>query len=311
MNATPTTPTFAWSNGALVPWADATIHARTDGFMRAASVFEGIRAYVGDDRDQLYLFRMEEHLHRLYDVSMKLMRMELEWSPVDLTDAIVELLKANDVRADTHVRPQVYFGGDISHPLDSSSAVGCVITAVEWPTSGTVEHGVAARVSSWRRIDDMAMPPRVKAAGNYLNSRYAQVEAKQDGYDTAILLNGTGKVTEGPGNCLAMMARGRLITPPVTSGTLDSITRQSLLELASDRLGLEVDEREIDRTELYLADELLLCGTGHEIEPVTSLDRFQIGSGRRGPVCEALQTAYYAAARGEDSRYKTWLLPVY
>jgi branched-chain amino acid aminotransferase len=166
-------------------------------------------------------------------------------------------------------------------------------------------------VASWRRISDDTVPPRLKAGANYQNSRLAQTEAKVNGYDTAIILNHRGTVAEGPGACLMMVRNGKLITPPVTAGILESITRATLMELAGRDLAVEVMEREVDRTELYVADEVFMCGSGLEVLPITSVDRIAIGDGTRGPLTKRIQDVYFAAARGELPAYRHWLTPVY
>ena len=188
---------------------------------------------------------------------------------------------------------------------------GVYITAVPWPQPQALWDGVSACVSSWRRISDDTVPPRLKAGANYQNSRLAQTEAKVDGYDTAIILNQRGTVAEGPGACLMMVRDGKLATPPVTAGILESITRTTLMHLAARELGMDVVEREIDRTELYVADEVFMCGSGLEVLPITSVDRIAVGNGTRGSLTKRIQDVYFAAARGEMPAYRSWLTPVY
>ena len=170
---------------------------------------------------------------------------------------------------------------------------------------------MAACVASWRRISDDTVPPRLKSGANYQNSRLAQTEARVNGYDTSIILNHRGTVAEGPGACLMMVRDGKLVTPPVTAGILESITRTTLMDLTARELGVDVVEREIDRTELYVADEVFMCGSGLEVLPITSIDRIPIGEGARGSMTKRIQDVYFAAARGELPAYRHWLTPVY
>lgn len=307
-------PKYAWHNGEIVPWDDARVHARSEGFMRGASVFEGIRAYQAHDGSDLYVFRNDAHLRRMFDTSMKILRMQMAWTREEISEAIAELLRANDFHQDVHIRPQAYFGASTHEHsyLSSDVEVGCVITAVERPhRRDNVHEGVAVRISTWRRLDDQTSPPRVKAGGNYLNSRYAAVEASVDGYDSALLLDASGKVAEGPGACVMMVRDGAVVTPPSTSGTLESITLDTLKVLMSRELSVPVIEREIDRTELYVADELFFAGTGHEIQPITSVDRYPVGDGTAGRITNQIRDIYLEVVRGHRSGYAEWLQPVY
>lgn len=305
-------PDYAWMNGKIIPWDDAKVHVRTEAFMRGASVFEGIRAYASRDGRQLHIFRNAEHMDRLFGTSMKVLRMRLRWTAEDLTKGMIELLRANAFHEDVHIRPQVYFGVGEEHGFDPAKIeVGAVITAMSRPASQSLWDGIHARVSTWRRIDDESMPPRVKAGANYLNSRYAMMEAKVDGYDNAILLSREGKVAEGPGACVMVVRRGTVVTPPISAGVLESITRDTLITLFRSELNVEVVEREVDRTELYVADEVLFCGTGYEVQPIISVDRYPVGNGVTGPLVKEMQELYFSIARGESAAYSAWLLPVY
>ncbi len=305
-------PDFAWMNGEIIPWENAKIHARTEAFMRGASVFEGVRAYASPDKKQLYVFKSTEHMDRLFNTSMKILRMQLRWTAQDLIRGMVQLLRANNFHEDVHIRPQVYFGIGEDHGFDPAKIeVGCVVTAVERAAKPSLWNGLHVCVSSWRRIDDETMPPRVKAGANYLNSRYAMMEAKLEGYDSAILLNKNGKVAEGPGACVMAVRHGKVIAPPATAGVLESITKNTLTELFRSELDVEVVEREIDRTELYVADEVFFCGTGYEVQPIISIDKYIVGTGEPGPIVKRMQEVYFNVARGQSSKYSQWLLPVY
>ncbi|MBI4573261.1 MAG: aminotransferase class IV [candidate division NC10 bacterium] len=187
---------------------------------------------------------------------------------------------------------------------------GAFILATRRRSTLSDERGIACCVSSWRRISDNVMPPRVKAGANYHQSRLVSVQARVDGYDNAIILNDQDKVSEGPGACLMIVRDGRPITPPVTAGILESITRTSLAELMATELRLPLLEREIDRTELYLADETFFCGSAYEVLPITSVDRYPLGEGTIGPVSRQVRKLYHDVVRGSAPKYKHWLTPV-
>lgn len=295
-------PEFAWQNGRIVPWDQCVLHARSQGAFWGANVFEGIRGYRHERTGQLHLFRVEDHLARL-GRSMRSLRMEIDYSVADLTAAMIELVTANGWRENVHVCVVSYFDeGPHFDPLSHTDSTGVHITATPMPRSRGYAQGVAACVSSWRRIGDDVMPPRIKTGANYHNSRLAHHEAVRNGYDTTIILNQRATVAESPGACVVMVRDGRLVTPPGTSGVLEGITVATVAELAAEELGLVLERREIDRTELYVADEVFLCGTMAEILPVTSLDRLPIGAGRPGVITGKLQELYQHAVVAEPDR---------
>ncbi len=297
-------------NGAFIPFDECRLHVRTQAVALAASVFEGVRAYWNPEQEQLYTFELDRHVARLRE-SMKIMRMRAE-VPTDFAATCVELLRRNGFREDVHYMPTAYLGipeGNVA--MGPTTDEGLFITAVARPPGKALHAGKSVCVSSWRRIADDSMPPRVKAAGNYQNSRLALHAAWADGYDDAVMLNASGTVAEAAGSCLMMVRGGEVCTPPVTAGILESITRSALIRLFADKLDRVVREREIDRTELYLAEEVFLCGSGMEVVPVTSVDRLTVGNGRKGPVTAAIQDAYFRVARGQDNAYPEWRTPVY
>jgi branched-chain amino acid aminotransferase len=304
------TPKWAWMNGKFMPWAECTLHIRTQVVMMGGSVFEGIRAYWNDEQRELYIFKMREHLERLRD-SARVMRMQP--IPVEELESVcVKLLELNEFREDVHLVPAAYLGyGEGFLSLSKTRDEGVFVSAIPRPGGKWLEVGKNVRTSSWRRISDSSMPPRVKAAGNYLNSRLALQEAWQDGYDDTIILNDRGTVAESAGACVIMIRNGQVCTPPVTAGILESITRTTLIELFHERLGITVVEREIDRTELYYANEVFLCGSGMEVVPVVSVDRLTIGNGKKGETTEALQKIYFDIARGINPLHAEWRTPIY
>lgn len=292
-------PKYLLMNGELVLYDDARVHVLTTALKYGATVFEGLRAYWNEDQGELYGFRLREHFQRLVE-SLRICRMP---SPRDVDGYVadlVRLMRANDLRENLHIRVSAYVDDD-DGGLSSVGPISIAMAAM--PMSRYFEKdGLDVQISSWTRISDTTMPPRVKAASNYHNSRLALLQARTDGYDSAILLSADGKVTEGPGAALFM--------PTVTSGVLESITRDSIMVLAPG-LGLEVQEREVDRTELYVADELFVCGSAAEVTPVLSVDRIPVGSGAAGPRTQALRAAYLAAVRGETPDTQGWLTPVF
>jgi len=305
------TSKFALLDGEFVPWADAKIHIRSECVIRGISVFEGLRGYWSNEHKQMFVFRSPEHFRRL-EASMKIIRLPLSYSVDVIEQGMLELIRRCELREDTHVRATVYVGEGEDHTSDPAKMfVGSFVTALARPAKKSVKTGTHAAVSSWRRIDDQAMPPRAKVTGNYVNSRLAQVQARLDGYDTAIMLDQTGKVSESPGACVMMVRAGRLHTPAVTNSILEGITRDTLIEVCQRELGLAVTERPIDRSELYLADEMFECGSGHEISPIVSVDRLQIGAGEPGPITRAIQEKYLSIVRGEQEQYRRWLTSVY
>lgn len=300
----------AWMNGDYIPLGDARIHVRTDAVMRGGSVFEGIPGYWNAEREQLYVFRLDDHMRRLSE-SMKVLRMHLNLDP--LTEACIEVVRRDGFRQDVHIRPTVYFGQGPNFAYRSDDIdVGSFVTATPLPRHPTGRtQGLNAAISSWTRISDRDMPPRVKASGNYLNSRLAQTQAMDDGYDTAIMLNGHGHVSETPAACLMMVKDGAVFTPRTTNGILESLTRAALIQLIRDELGIPVVERDVDRSELYLIDELFECGSAHEVTPIVSVDRFDVGKGTIGPVTAQIMELYSQVVTGRLDRYASWLTPVY
>lgn len=299
-------PRYAWLNGAIVPWEECVLHGRSQGAMWGANVFEGVRAYWLEADRQLSMFRLEDHLARLRR-SLKCIRMRVDYTDADVERACVDLLRANEFAEDVHLVVVAYLASDT---VWRTEGTGMHVTAVPVPRSDAYTSGVSACISSWRRIADDTMPPRVKVGANYHNSRLAQEEAARNGFDTTILLNQRGTLAEAPGSCLVMVRDGALVTPPGTSGVLEGITLATVEELAAHELGIGLERREIDRTELYVADEAFICGTLVEIQPIVSVDRLEIGTGAPGELTRTLQGLYERAVRA-DPPYRRWATPVY
>ncbi len=301
-------PTAPWMylDGKIVAYGEATVHAFSGVVKYGCGVFEGLRGYAGGD-GQLYVFRLPEHLERLR-FGEKVMRYDTVHDQAELADAVLSMLRANELHEDVHIRLIAYMDGDL--PLHQTGPIGLIAGAVPRPSKGA-GGGVHVCVSSWQRIADAALPARVKATGNYVNNRAAEIAAMQDGYDGVLMLTAQGKVAEGSGACLFLVRDGRLITPGVDSDILESITRDTVLALAPEVAGAAAIERTVDRSELYAASEAFWCGSGQEIEPILSVDRLPVGDGTVGPVTRAMQERYFAVVRGEDPAYRHWLTPVW
>jgi len=293
-----------WMNGKVVPGEQAVLPVNSAAVFYATNCFEGLRAYWNADDGEMYGFRLAEHFARLRE-SMKMMRFSVPYSDVDLYEAVREVIKANEVREDIHMHLVAYVLGT---GLDATTPTGLYINPRRRPSAPA---GLRCCVSSWTRTNDNAIPIRLKSGSNYQNGRLATLQAKADGYDTPILLNQSGTVAEGTGATFFMVRRGVLLTPPLTADILESITRTTLLSDVIPELRLEVQEREIARTELYVADEAFLCGSGYEITPILSIDRFPLGDGKVGPITQRLTRAYMDIVRGVDSRFPEWRTPTY
>ena len=295
-----------WMNGKLVPQAEAVLPVNSAAVFYATNVFEGLRAYWNAADGELYAFRLAEHFARLRE-SMKMMRFTVPYSDMDLYDAVRDVLRGNEVQEDVHMHLVAYVGGA---GLDATSPTGLYINPRR---RGRITEGAGLRccVTSWQRTSDNAIPIRLKSGSNYQNGRLATLQAKADGYDAPIFLNQHGTVAEGSGATFFMIRRGQLLTPPLTSDILESITRTTLLESIAPALGIEVVERHIARTELYVADEAFFCGSGYEITPILSIDRFNLGGGGVGPITQRLMTAYMDVVRGVDKRFSEWRTPIY
>lgn len=299
-------PKYLSMDGRLVPYADATVHVLAPAITYGATVFEGIRGHWSTAWDDCLMFRVAEHLERLA-FSIKVMRFHFELDPAEVTRWMRELIQANDQKDDLHLRVMAYVSQGPN--MLTQGPIGMAIASLSRPGKKTLT-GIRGCISNWRRISDDAMPPRVKCASNYQNGRLASLQAQMDHYDLPILLSQTGHVAEAPGSCIFMVRKGRLSTPSVSCDILEGITRDTVMDLATRRMGLQVQEREIDRTELYLADELFVCGTASEIVPITSMDGLPVGSGEVGPFTRQLAATYAAVVRGESDR-PGWYTPVY
>jgi len=300
---------FAFFNGEFVPIEQAQVSVMTAALNYGLGVFEGIRAYWNADDAQLYVFHLREHMERLKR-SCAIMFMELPYSVDDLCNLTVELLRREGFREDVYIRPLVFKSDHTIAVRLNKMTDAFALYAVPF---GQYIPGSAVRacVSSWRRIEDNIMPSRAKVSGGYVNSALAKTEALLNGYDEAIVLGSDGQVSEASAANLYIVRHGALVTPPITSDILEGITRRVVAELAQAELGVQVIERPIDRTELYVAEEAFFCGTGAEVKPIIEIDRRPVGNGEVGSITARLVERYSAVVRGQAPTYRAWCTPVY
>jgi branched-chain amino acid aminotransferase len=303
-------PKFAFFCGDFVPIEEAKVSVMTHALNYGTGCFEGIRAYWSDEEEQLLIFRTAEHYQRLHK-SVRILHMDLAYSVEQLGEITVELLRREGYRHDVYIRPLVFKSNELIgvrlHGLDDAFAV----FAVPFGRYVEKEEGADVTVSSWRRISDNAIPARAKITGAYVNSAFAKTDAILNGFDEAIVLNQNGHVSEGSAENLFLVRDGKLLTPPVTENILEGITRSTVMQLAREELDLETIERPIDRTELYVADEIFFCGTGVQVAAVVSVDRRPVGDGKMGPIVQQIRDLYFDVVKGRVPRYRHWCTPVY
>ncbi len=307
---TPDQSTFVcFFQGDYVKLADAKVSIMTHAFLYGTGVFEGIRAYWNADEKQLYGLRIEEHIVRLRNSSRIMLMAELP-SVEEFTEIVKQVLRRNGFRQDTYVRPSVY---------KSTQAIGVklhglshdfYVLAVPMGDYIDTEKGIPTGTASWRRTSDISIPSRSKVTGSYVNPAFSKTEAMLNGFDEAIVLTADGHVSEGSAENLFMVRDGVLITPPVSDDILEGITRAGIMEIAT-HLGIPFKERQIDRSELYIADEVFLCGTGAQVSPVASVDHRPVGDGRVGPISRQISKTYFDAVRGRLDAFRHWVTPIY
>ena len=301
---------FAFFKGQIVPIEDAKISIMTHAFNYGTGCFEGIRAYWNENEKQLFVFQLIEHYERFLR-SSHILLMNLPFTAERLAEITVELIRKEGYREDTYIRPLAFKSDEIIgvrlHNLHDEVA----IFATSFGRYLESEEGARVGVSSWRRIDDNSVPARAKITGGYINSALAKTEAVLNGFDEAIVLTHDGHVSEGSAENLFIVRDHVLITPPVTENILEGITRKVIIELARQELGLEVIERSIDRTELYVAEEIFLCGTGVQVAAVVQVDHRVIGTGQISPIVKRLRDLYFQVVRGQVPKYRIWCTPVY
>lgn len=299
-----------WIGGKIVPVAEATVNVLSPTSQFGANVFEGIRCYWSEQDQQLYAFRLADHYKRLQN-SIKILRFNSPYSTSDFQQGLVDVVKANGYREDIAVRQTVFVDG-IGGTWNSCETINMFIAPIAKPFQKIQDKaGLRCQVSSWERISDRNLSPRAKVGANYINSRMAYLEARENGYDTALILNNQGRIAEGPGACFFMVRNNKLVTPPPTASVLESITRDTIIRIAAELLGIETQERDIDRTELYVCDEAFLCGSAMEVTHITNIDGLPVGDGKLGKITHDLSDIYHQIITGQMSQYKEWLTPIY
>jgi len=297
-----------WMNGKLVPFKDAKVHVLTHALHYSTAIFEGIRCYNTPKGSMI--FRLTEHVDRLFK-SAKMYSMKLPYSKNEISKAIIETVRASKLK-ECYIRPIAYYGYGVLGLTPTPNKIDLAIACWEWKlgeSSAGKIHGARCKVSSWLRIDSRSQPMQAKAASNYANAALARVEALKDGYDEAIMLNYNGKVSEGSAENIFLVSNGKISTPPLNAGILDGITRDSVIKIAkADEIS--ITETNIDREDLYVADEVFMTGTAAEVKSVTEIDNITIGDGKPGKITRKLQNAFLSAAMGKDKRFAKWITPI-
>lgn len=303
-------PRFAFFDGRIVPIEDAKISVMTHGLNYGTGVFGGMRGYWNEDEQQLFVFRSRDHFKRLIQ-SAGLIRIQIPYTPEQLTDILLELLRAESYHENCYIRPLAYKStegiGVRLHDIDDSFT----IFALPFGRYVANEEGAHVCFSAWRRIDDNTIPARGKVSGAYANSALIKTDAVLAGYDEAIVLNHDGHVSEMSAANFFMIRDGVAITPPIHSNILEGIVRRSVIQLLRDELDIMVVERDIDRTEVYVADEAFMCGTGVQIAAITRVEHRPIGTGKMGPITLQLRDLFMNVVTGREAAYRHWLTPVY
>ena len=294
-----------WMNGKLVNWDDAKVHVLTHGLHYGTGIFEGIRCY--NTQKGPAIFRLKDHVKRLYG-SAKVYNMKIPYSEEEIAEAVKKIVQVNKLK-ECYIRPIAYYGyGELGVEVNKNP-VDVAIAAWPWGAylgEEGLRKGVRCKISSWARIDSRSMPAIAKATANYANSALAKMEALNDGFDEAILLNIYGYVAEGPGENIFIVQDGKLVTPPISTGILPGITRSSIIEIA-ENLRIPLMEKEVTREELYTADEAFFTGTAAEVTPIREVDCRILGIGKRGSITEKLQSFFFEVVKGKNKKYEGWL----
>ena len=297
---------YAFFQGNIVPLSEAKIGVMTHAFNYGTAVFEGIRGNWNEETQTTYLFRLRDHFERLAQ-SSKILTLKMNQTVDRLCEIAVELVERSGFTEDVYLRPMVYLSseqlGVRLHNLESDTLIFLT------PFPAYLPETARCHTSTWRRVDDTGIPPRAKVTGIYVNSALAKTEAVLNGFDEAIMLNANGHVSEGSGENIFMVRKGKLIMPGPADNVLEGITAASVVELARKELGIETVEREIDRSELYIADEIFMTGTAAHLTPIVEVDRRIVGNGRPGPITSQLSSLFFDCIRGKNEKYSTWSTP--
>ena len=299
---------YAYFEGKTVPFAEAKLSVATHALQYGTGVFGGVRGYLSHDEQSINIFRLDDHCARVLQ-SASLIKLKLPFDPNGLKQVFVDLTEKNAPSGNVYYRPFGYKSGLELTPRLSKVPDEFALYMLSLDDYYSAEKGLDVMVSSWHRVSDNQIPARGKISGAYINSSLAKDDAESFGFDEAIMLNEQGKVGEGSAANLMIVRGGTLITPPITADILEGITRRTILKLAED-LNIPTEQRSIDRTELYVAEEMFFCGTGAQVTPIASVDRRQVGTGTRGPVTGKIAERFFKTVRGELSDYDSWLTKV-
>lgn len=300
---------YAYFQKRIVPLEEARVPVMTHAFLYGTGVFEGIRGNWSEERGEVLLFRLREHFERLH-LSGHIMQIHIEQSVDELIDICQRVVAKCGFREDVYLRPIAYKSGEVIGPKMHDVEDDYLLFVLPFGNYLDLDAGIRCQTSTWRRVPDTSIPARAKVTGLYVNSALAKTEAMQNGFDEAIMLNDDGHVSEGSGENLVIVRHGKLITPERSDNVLEGITLASVFQLAREELGLEIIERTIDRTELYIADECFLTGTAAHLSPVIEVDRRTVGSGGVGPITSQLQTLFFDCLRGRNPKYAHWVTAV-
>lgn len=303
-------PRHAYFEGEIVPFEKATVSVMNHTLNYGTGAFGGIRGYWNDDEEQLFVFRPLEHFKRLLN-SAKLMLFELDYTPEKLTEILLDLLRIEGWQTNTYIRPLIYIKSNLIGVRLHGLEYGLTMFSLPFGSYVKNENGASVTFSSWKRVDDNSIPARGKITGSYANSAFIKSDAVLKGFDEAIVLNHDGHVAEGSAENFFMVRDGVVYTPPISSNILEGITRRTLMQLLRDEVGVEVVERNIDRSEVFLADEAFFSGTGVQIAAITSVDHRTIGTGVIGDITSELRRIYFDVVTGRVEKYRHWNLPVF
>lgn len=299
-------PGFAFFEGEIIPIEQARVDIRTNALQYGTGIFEGIRCYWNEKNKTNFVFRIEDH-YRRFILNSRIMMIDIKYSIEELCEITLELLRKEGYEEDSYIRPFAYNSGLNIGPKLIGNKQDLFIYTIPLGEYLEISKAINVCISSWDRISDNSLPPRAKISGSYVNAAFQKTEALLNGYDEALVLTANGKhVSEGSAMNVFMVKNGNLITPQVTDEILEGITRDTVIKLAKDSENIDVQERSIDRTELYIADELFFCGTGAQISPIGSVDKRPIGNGKMGPLTKRLQDFYFRVVKNEISKYSDW-----
>jgi len=303
-------PKYAYFGDKIIPYSEAKVGVLTHGLNYGTGVFGGIRGYWNEEENELFIFRPIDHFQRFLE-STRLLRMELPQTHEEAVKILIELIHKEDLHEDIYVRPLAFYADEIIGVRLHNVTPIMTISVLPFGRYLDKEEGAHVMFSSWRRIDDNMIPARGKICGAYVNSALAKSDANLAGFDEAIMLNQDGHIAEGSAENVFILRKGKIVTPPVTDNILEGITRNTMMTLLRDELGMEIVERPIDKSEVYLADEAFMVATGAQLVAITRIDYRKIGTGIMGPVTQKLRDLYFNVVRGKVSKYRQWCYPVF